>query len=534
MNTRGPLAALGVGVPLELGGAAAEVWLALLFAASILAWGVVAMTFGARAALLTTGLLLAYPGYAILFHGLASDSLFAAGFAGWAVLLTRAILRPSTARFVLAGLGLGALVLVRPSNQVLIVMALLPLAVPGSWSLRLRWVASFFVASVALTQGWKALASARWGDDVALKPSGAAVALAAVLLAALLVPRAARRWVALAAVPLGVAVVALAVGPKSPTEYVRTVAQLPAGNPFLFRAFEIEPIMSPENGPASRELGRVVERELLAKEPYRSYGVGLDEFFSSGSNRMFGDLTSLSGVDLAAATNEAIREHRGAFVGGIVRTAWEMLWAKRVYAPEDLAAQSASTGERTASPGPAAEDTVVVDGRTLPAPGEGQPIPASRVGPVIQTRYGGVREVWSSATAHRLVFDDPRDEVRYLSFERAAAALTERLPARGGSEDLVHRLNQASHRFPPPVLWLALGILALAIRRPRHALVALVPSVAALVLVVATALVAHPVGEYAAPVSPAFVLLAAAGWFGTGARGRLKGLSGEAARGTSA
>jgi hypothetical protein len=68
INTRGPLASLGVGVPLELGGAAAEVWMALLFASSIVAWGAVALLFGARAAVLTTGLLLVYPGYGILFH----------------------------------------------------------------------------------------------------------------------------------------------------------------------------------------------------------------------------------------------------------------------------------------------------------------------------------------------------------------------------------------------------------------------------------------------------------------------------------
>ena len=105
LNTRGPLASLGVGLPLELGGVAAEVWLALLYAASIVAWGVVALKFGARTAILTTALLLVYPGYGILFHGLASDALFAAAFAGWAVLLSRAILRPSVAAFLVAGAG---------------------------------------------------------------------------------------------------------------------------------------------------------------------------------------------------------------------------------------------------------------------------------------------------------------------------------------------------------------------------------------------------------------------------------------------
>jgi hypothetical protein len=61
LNTRGPLAALGVGVPLEAGGWAAEIFLALLYALSIVAWARLAFTFGARAALLTCSILLVYP-----------------------------------------------------------------------------------------------------------------------------------------------------------------------------------------------------------------------------------------------------------------------------------------------------------------------------------------------------------------------------------------------------------------------------------------------------------------------------------------
>jgi hypothetical protein len=162
LNTRGPIAALGVGLPLELGGVAAEIWLALLYAGSIVAWAAVARTFGPRAAIATAGLLLVYPGYAILFHGLAGDALFAAGFAGWSLLLSRALLAPSVASFAVAGAGMGALVLIRPPNQVLIVLALAPLFVRGTWERRLAWSAAFVVASVAVSQSWKALAALLW------------------------------------------------------------------------------------------------------------------------------------------------------------------------------------------------------------------------------------------------------------------------------------------------------------------------------------------------------------------------------------
>lgn len=517
MNTRGPLAALGVGVPLELGGVAAEVWLGVLYAASIVAWGYVALTFGARAAVLTAGLLLLYPGYGILFHGLAGDALFAAAFAGWAVVLSRAILRPSVQTFLAAGLGMGVLVLVRPSNQVLIVVALLPLLLRAPWGRRLTWVASFFVASAAVTQGWKLLATLRYGDAVTLKPSSAVLAAALVLLA-LLFPPVWRGRLALLTIPLVAGFIAVGgVSVQNPAQYARTLAQIPSGNPFLFRAFEIDPIVSPDNGPASRELARVVQRELLTKEPYRSYGIDQDEFFSSGSDRVFADLTSLAGsVDLSAVTEEAIRRHPGTFATGIARTIWEMTWAGRAYASEgEVSGRTGSTGDGETA-------FVVVNGRRLPRPSEDQPIPASHVGPGIRTLGGQVREVWRSPTEHPLLFDDPRDEQRYARFGRDTDRLVDRIPTRGANQGLVHRLNQASHAFPPLVFWLAVGLLALAVRRPRQALVALAPAVAGLVVIIATSLVAFAVAEYAVPVSPAFIILAAAGLVGAHPRGRLR------------
>ncbi len=63
-----------------------------------------------------------------------------------------------------------------------------------------------------------------------------------------------------------------------------------------------------------------------------------------------------------------------------------------------------------------------------------------------------------------------------------------------------------------------IGIAGMALRRPRNALVALAPCLAGLVVIVATALVAPSVPEYAAPVSPAFLMLAAVGVVGVPVR----------------
>jgi hypothetical protein len=512
VNTRGPLASLGVGVPLELGGWAAEVWLGLLYASSIVAWACVGRVFGARTALLTAVLLLVYPGYGILFHELSSDALFAAAFAGWAVLLSRAILRPSVASFLVLGLGMGGLVLVRPANQVLIVFALLPLLLRAPWGRRLAWLSAFFIASVAVTQGWKLLNQLRYGDAVALRMSGAALAVALVLLP-FLFPPPWRRRLALLAV-LGVAVVVAVRGEAllHPVRYARSAVQAPSADVFLFRAFMAARIVSPDNGPASRELARAVQRDLLAEEPYRSYGVGLDEFFSSGSNRIFGDMDGLAGVDFDAVTREAIERHPGPFASSIARTVWEEIWTTRIYAPLG----ASGNGEQAAD----GKDVHVAKGVRLPEPTGGEPIPASRFGPRIHTLHGQAREVWTSATEHPLVFDDARDERRYEKFEHETDRLTSRIPTRDGSSAVVHRLNQASKAFPPLLLWLVVGLGALAVRRPQRALVALAPSAAGLVVIVATSLFVFAVPQYAAPVSPAFVMLAAAGLGGERARGR--------------
>jgi Glycosyltransferase family 87 len=507
LNTRGPLAALGVAVPLELGGWVTEIFLALLYALSIVAWARVAYVFGARAAIAMSVLLLVHPGYGILFHQLASDSLFAAAFAGWAVLAARAFIRPSLVTFAAAGVGLGALVLVRPGNQVMLVIVLLPLLLRTLWRERLAWVAAFFIPAVVVSQAWRAFAEHRWADAVTLKPSTGLLGLA-VLAVPLVLPGPWRLRAGVVAVVLvAVAVAVKGVPGETPGHYARSVVRNES-NQFLFRSFELDRIMAPENGPASARLARVVSRELLGREPYRSYGVDVHEFFSSGSDRVFGDLTGVaSPADLAAATREAIRRHPGTFLWSISRTFWDLVANRSVSAPEDV-------GEPAATAAP----EVTAKGRRPPTPSEGQPIPASAIGPMLWTPGGRAYEVWTSATEHHFVFTNPRDQRRYEKLGADVGRLARRIPTRSGIDSVIHRFNQLSHRYPPPALWLVLGVVGLAFRRPRNALAALAPVLAGLVVIVATALVAPAVAEYAMPVSPAFILLAAAGVLGVPVR----------------
>jgi hypothetical protein len=280
--------------------------------------------------------------------------------------------------------------------------------------------------------------------------------------------------------------------------------------------------MAPENGPASRRVARIVRQQLLTREPYRSYGIDVHEFFASGSDRIFGDLTGVVPAnDLAAATREAIRAHPRAFASSIGHTLWDQLANRPVYAPDALSSptsSSGSDGQASAGSQSGQQDYIVVKGRRLPKPSEGQPIPASAIGPFLYTPGGTAQEVWTSPTQHQFVFSDPRDQRRFEKLGNDVARLSNRLPTRAASANVVHRLNQVSHRFPPLAAFLAIGIVGLAVRRPRNALVAVAPVVAGLIVIVATALLVPAVAEYAAPATPAFVLLAAAGALGVPSR----------------
>ena len=132
---RGPGTGIVIGPLLSLdGGGLAEPVAAVLFAASVVAWSAAALWFGRRAAILTAFALLLYPGYGGLFHEFASEIVMATVFSLWALAATRAAMRPSVARFVLAGLGIAWLVLIRPGNAVLVPFALFPLLLAGQLS----------------------------------------------------------------------------------------------------------------------------------------------------------------------------------------------------------------------------------------------------------------------------------------------------------------------------------------------------------------------------------------------------------------
>jgi hypothetical protein len=121
--------------------------------------------------------------------------------------------------------------------------------------------------------------------------------------------------------------------------------------------------------------------------------------------------------------------------------------------------------------------------------------------------------VWTSPTEHHQVFVHPGAKERNEALHRRMNELQANLPDRSGSAELALRINQASRWYVPPVVWLVVGIVAVALRRPRGTLALAVPALAGLVVDLVNALGLPAVPEYSVPSAPAFVLLAAGGLF---------------------
>ena len=451
MLFRTPLTPVVTGVFLDIGGGVlAEPVTALLYAGSIVAWAAVGLAFGPRVALATSVALLAYPGYALMFHEFASETVFAAAFALWALLVTRAVLHPSLARFTLVGLGIALLALARPGNAVLVVFAVLPFTLRVRWSQRLGWAAAVVVATVLPLSAWAVHNGLRFGDYTLARGGNAVI-------------------------------------------------------PF-YRAFITDRIVSPENGDASRRLGDAVQKDLLTRDPYRSYGVTLDDVFSTGSFRIHEDLYLLSdqvfGWDsdyrvLRDAGIEGVRAHPGTYASGVLGTIWSQL-AKPYYraVPHAKRDTGGAKGEQA---------TIVVNGRRLPAPTEGQPIPAGQV-VWISRPDQAIRQVWTSPTEWHLEFDHPQDKLRLAKIEKKMDELFAGFPDRTGNTTLATRFNQASRWYPRPVLWLLLGVIALALRRPRDWGILVALTLAALLVTAFNALGLFADPHFVLPVAPAFVL----------------------------
>jgi hypothetical protein len=271
----------------------------------------------------------------------------------------------------------------------------------------------------------------------------------------------------------------------------------------FYRAYITDKIVSPDNGPASRRLAEAVRLHLVTRNPYRAYGVTVAEVFRSGSFRIHEDFYLLSDEYFGWDTNysilrkagiEAARKHPGKYASGVLDTIWQQL-SKSYF--------RTLPSDRTAAATPRSVD---VRGKELPAPTEGQPIPAGQ-SVWISRPDNCIRDVWTSATQHHFTFCKPGYRRRFDEIRDRLDGLFASLPERKANAWLALRLNQASRWYPRLIIWIAVGLIALAFRRPRGTKTLLALALAAFAVVVLNALGLFADPHFALPVAPAFVLL---------------------------
>ncbi len=188
-------------------------------------------------------------------------------------------------------------------------------------------------------------------------------------------------------------------------------------------------------------------------------------------------------------------DHPGAYAAGVLDTVWQQLSEPYYRVGGGEPAEPAPRGREASG---------------LPEPSEGQLIPGGQNLWILRPD-NAIRQEWTSPTTFRFVFDRPADRPRFDELVRRRDELLAALPDRSGNATLALWLNRLSRWYPRPIIWIALGVLALALRRTVRAATLVALATGALLVVVLNALGLGPDPHYVLPVAPAFVL------FGLGA-----------------
>ena len=222
----------------------------------------------------------------------------------------------------------------------------------------------------------------------------------------------------------------------------------------FYRAFITDRIVSPENGDASRRLGDAVQKHLLTRDPYRSYGVTLDDVFSTGSFRIHEDLYLLSdqvfGWDsdyrvLRDAGIEGVRAHPGTYASGVLGTVWSQL-AKPYYRASPRRARRSRRGadDRRERPPAACADRRPAD-----------PGGSGRLD--LAARPEAIRQVWTSPTEWHLEFAHPADKLRRENREEDGPSSSPDSRTGLATRHSRHASIRPHAGTQDPCLWLLLG-----------------------------------------------------------------------------
>ena len=107
-----------------------------------------------------------------------------------------------------------------------------------------------------------------------------------------------------------------------------------------------------------------------------------------------------------------------------------------------------------------------------------------------------------------LVWDDPATQQRYREVVAQVREWDAELPSRTGVDVVTEVLNRITPRFPRPPLWLAVGLVALLVRRPAEWRTIVVLWVGAFLVLLVHAASQGVAPEFALPLYPVFIVTA--------------------------
>lgn len=212
--------------------------------------------------------------YNLLFHHISSDNLFSIFLMFWVGILFIAYNNSSPKMYLISSVVTFLLVMIRPSSQLFVFAAFLPLlSEKVRASIKIKNLLIFFLVFILLILFYRSYNFIRYGDFTVSR-GGAAV------------------------IP-------------------------------LYRLFTVDRIVRPENGIYSEKLANDVKNDLLTQEPYKTYQIDVDTFFTAGDPRMMNDLISFSDRKygwnsnykiLGEVSKEAIFRYPKAYIYGVINT----------------------------------------------------------------------------------------------------------------------------------------------------------------------------------------------------------------------
>ena len=193
---------------------------------------------------------------------------------------------------------------------------------------------------------------------------------------------------------------------------------------------------------------------------------------------------------------EAIREHPGTYLRGVADTFRDFLVQRPLR--ENIAPRSQTAPD---PPPPTFES----DGQVLPNP--------QATVLVVGVPYGFVwcaSEYIDSCTLRdpSQAWADADSQRRYEEIVSQVRTWDAELPSREGSSLVPEILNRITPRFPTPPLWLAVGAVALVVRRPRGWRTIVLLWISAFLVLLIHAASQGVAPEFALPVYPIFIVTA--------------------------